>query len=667
MTLPVPAHSIDALPAELAMLVRHGFDPAALVEAARLGRGWGVAPIDALLATRLGRADDVYRALAAETGLPFLEPGRVHVHARAVFPHAIASGVAPLAEPRPEGAPSYVLAPTGRSFADLLARAPRFAPGLSVTTPEALRLAVFDSRGEDIARLAAEDLARRRPVESFRDGLTFGQLVASHLVCAAIVLAAASAGGSAMTGASLLLGAPFIGLASIKLAAAVERVPIRMLARPARMPDRDLPIYTVLVPLYREGAVVEQLLGAIGRLDYPAGKLDVKLLVEQEDWVTAGVLAAIELPGFVEVVSVPRGIPRTKPRALNVGLALARGEYLVVFDAEDVPEPGQLRDAVAIFARSAPDVACLQARLVIDNARDSWLTRFFTLEYGALFDVVNPALARFDLPIPLGGTSNHLKTRVLRELGGWDPWNVTEDADLAVRLAVAGLRVADLPSATHEEAPITAGAWLAQRTRWMKGYAQVTITHSRQPIRNLGRLGLARLLGAAALIFGALLSAVVYPVFTIILAASAFSGALFRPETIGDAIGTSLAITTGAAGLLAMVVPPAVGAIRRRRWVLLPLVPLMPLYYGLVSLGAWRGLAELVLDPDRWNKTTHGLARTSWRESASEAGSPAEPVRSAVPARPAEPMRPAEPLRPAEPVRSAPEDPSRPPPAPGRG
>ncbi|MCA1481254.1 glycosyltransferase family 2 protein, partial [Bradyrhizobium sp. NBAIM08] len=143
---------------------------------------------------------------------------------------------------------------------------------------------------------------------------------------------------------------------------------------------------------------------------------------------TRAALAALTLPGFVEVVTVPPGLPRTKPRALNVGLALARGSFPVVYDAEDVPEPGQLRHAVAAFAAADPDVACLQARLVIDNAEDNHLTRFFAVEYAALFDVVNPALPSFDLPMPLGGTSNHLRTEILRRLGGWDPWNVTEDA-----------------------------------------------------------------------------------------------------------------------------------------------------------------------------------------------------------------------------------------------
>ncbi len=316
------------------------------------------------------------------------------------------------------------------------------------------------------------------------------------------------------------------------------------------------------------------------------------------------------------MVVVPPGQPRTKPRALNVGLAMARGRYLVVYDAEDVPDPGQLRDAVAMFAAAEPDVACLQARLVIDNIDDSHLTRFFTVEYGALFDVVNPALPRFDLPMPLGGTSNHLRVDVLRGLGGWDPWNVTEDADLSIRLAMAGHRIGDLPSSTQEEAPSTVGAWMGQRTRWMKGLAQVTITHSRRPIRNLGRLGPTRLFGAAALIFGALASAIVYPIFTGLVVLAIAAGDIMGGDSLADTVATASAFILLCAGLLAMTVPGFV-AIRRRRWGwrLWPYAALMPFYYLLVSLAAWRSLWELARDPDRWNKTEHGLARTSRAET----------------------------------------------------
>ena len=256
--------------------------------------------------------------------------------------------------------------------------------------------------------------------------------------------------------------------------------------------DADLPAYTIVAPLYREANVAAQLVEALLRVDYPAAKLDIKLVVESDDAPTITALAAIALPPFAQVLVVPPGAPRTKPRALNFALPFASGELIVVFDAEDRPEPGQLRKAAAIFASGPGDLACLQARLSIDNSADSWLTRLFALEYGALFDVVNPGFGILGLPFPLGGTSNHFRTARLREIAGWDAWNVTEDADLGIRLARAGLRVDTFASTTHEEAPAKVGAWLDQRRRWFKGWMQTLVVHARHPAALVSELGFAR-------------------------------------------------------------------------------------------------------------------------------------------------------------------------------
>ena len=216
----------------------------------------------------------------------------------------------------------------------------------------------------------------------------------------------------------------------------------------------------------------------------------------------------------MEILVAPQGSPRTKPRALNVALPLARGRYTVVYDAEDIPDPGQLRLAVARFAQLPRNVACLQARLTIDNTDDTWLTRLFTIEYAALFDAFNPGLAEIGSPLPLGGTSNHFRTSVLRDIHGWDAWNVTEDADLGIRLARLGYAVKDLPSSTLEEAPGTLGAWMRQRTRWMKGFVQTATSHSRKPRLLLRQLGIWKCFGALCLTWGIALSALVYPLFS---------------------------------------------------------------------------------------------------------------------------------------------------------
>ena len=210
--------------------------------------------------------------------------------------------------------------------------------------------------------------------------------------------------------------------------------------RPRMLSDDELPIYTVVAALYREAAVVRQLVHALDALDYPKSKLDIKLVVERRDRATLARLLALDLPARYEIVVAPQGAPSTKPRALNLALAEARGELLVVYDAEDIPAAGQLRLAASRFAADRA-LDCLQARLTVRNPGNSWLSRLFSLEYAALFDLINPGLCALGLPIALGGTSNHFRVSALVAVGAWDEWNVAEDADLGVRLGP--LRLSD--------------------------------------------------------------------------------------------------------------------------------------------------------------------------------------------------------------------------------
>ncbi|MCB1510114.1 MAG: glycosyltransferase, partial [Hyphomicrobiaceae bacterium] len=246
----------------------------------------------------------------------------------------------------------------------------------------------------------------------------------------------------------------------------------------AKVRDQTLPVYSVLVPLFREAEVLPGLVRALYRLDYPPEKLDILIILEAVDAETLAVAKSLGLPGHFRIVIVPDGAPRTKPKALNFALRFARGAFVTVFDAEDVPEPTQLLDAVDAFRRArGRRLGCVQARLNIYNHRSSWLAAQFTLEYSALFDGMLPALQRLRLPIPLGGTSNHFPRSILDELGGWDPFNVTEDADLGIRLARAGYEIEMLASTTWEEAPATIRDWLPQRTRWLKGWMQTYLVH----------------------------------------------------------------------------------------------------------------------------------------------------------------------------------------------
>lgn len=579
----------------------------------------GCAPCEALLAEGLLDEDGYYHALARAAGLPFLP--RPHVHEDSAYPQSIMAGLAPLAN---DHAPlRFVQAPRGEQVARLLAAPPREA-GLALTTPTALREAVLEAKGEEIAHDAAHGLSDEAPALSYRGQSTTNQrrTLCAFAVSFGFFVVVSPVAGVAL-GASTL-GVLFLALACFRIAACLERASTRPLREAPRRAERDLPVYTIVVPLYREAEVAAHLCAALRDLDYPASRLDIKLMIEDDDLATRRALEALALPSGFEIIVAPDGKPRTKPRALNVALPMARGEYLVVYDAEDVPERDQLRLAVEAFARAEPDVCCLQARLSIDNAEDGFLPRCFAIEYAALFDVINPGLARLGLPIPLGGTSNHFRVDILRRIGGWDAWNVTEDADLGIRLSRAGCRVADLPSTTFEEAPRHYRIWRAQRERWMKGFLQTAITHSREPRRAIAQLGATAFVGAVALTLGSVLAAMLYPVFVLLFLIVAMSmGAAglgideldFLPVQIDTErvpffmiVMASIGFVTFCAGLLSMLLPPIVGLWRRRWFALYLHLPLMPIYYLLVSFAAWRGLVELIVAPCRWNKTQHGLS-----------------------------------------------------------
>ena len=317
-----------------------------------------------------------------------------------------------------------------------------------------------------------------------------------------------------------------------------------------------------------------------------------------------------------DIIVASPGLPRTKPRALNIGLAVAQGDLLVVYDAEDVPDPQQLRRAAATFAKRGPDLGCLQCRLVIDNADDSWLSGLFALEYAALFEVFNPGLAALGWPMPLGGTSNHFRVATLRRLHGWDAWNVTEDADIGLRLARFGYRVEALNSATLEEAPAQLGPWLAQRRRWLKGWMQTLIVHARGPRRMAGELGAGRMAATFLLLGGGVLGPLLGPFYAGLFLIEASSGQLLSPPSLPEALLSTLWCSNAAIGTLALVLPAVLGARRSGILHLLPRLVAMPLYLALLCLAAVLAVGDLLRQPHHWAKTPHGLARTSLRKSA---------------------------------------------------
>lgn len=372
----------------------------------------------------------------------------------------------------------------------------------------------------------------------------------------------------------------------------------------------ELPFYTVLVPLFREVGVLSDLVTSLAALDYPPERHEVLLLIESIDLDMQAALLVLDLPSHFRVLLIPDCQPRTKPKALNYALQFARGSFVVIYDAEDRPQPGQLKLAVETFHRAPASLGCAQARLNIYNPNQSWISRQFTIEYSVLFDAVLPTLERYGLPVPLGGTSNHFRRETLEHVSAWDPFNVTEDADLGIRLARLGYTTAVLDSTTWEEAPTTFGVWLRQRTRWVKGWMQTLLVHTRDMGALRRELGTAGTLGFHAVFAGLVLSALVQPLYALLFAYQAWSGQLLAPaESTFDAVLLWIALGNLAIGYIVSMLVGIVSVLRRGRKLLALHALLMPLYWLLISFAAYRAIWQLMRSPYLWEKTPHGAAR----------------------------------------------------------
>ncbi len=462
---------------------------------------------------------------------------------------------------------------------------------------------VADQTRHTIGFRAAEQLREHRPELSA--GNEHGRSIVTIVIVAVIALLALIAPADAALGIDLVLGLIFLAWTGLRLLSTVSPNPAPQ-ARPESL-DRDLPIYTLVIALYREATAVDGLIAAIRTLNYPLERLDIKIVLEPDDHDTRAAIERLGLLPPFETIFAPDNAPRTKPKALNAALPFSRGKFIAIYDAEDRPEPGQLRLALEAFTAGDDSLACVQARLTIDNTSDSWLTRLFTAEYAGLFDVFLPGLAQWHMPLPLGGSSNHFRTEILQKVGGWDPYNVTEDADLGMRLARLGYRSTVIQSTTYEEAPARFRPWLRQRTRWCKGWMQTWLVHMRSPRqlrRDLGTLGFIIF---QLLVGGTVMASLVHSLFVAkLLTELVLAGS--DPDTL--VAMTSHAIFL-AAGYVAFIGVCLVGLFRRKllrcAWALI----LLPIYWMLLSLAAWRALFQLVRDPYRWEKTEHGLARTS--------------------------------------------------------
>ncbi|HTI32532.1 MAG TPA: glycosyltransferase family 2 protein [Miltoncostaea sp.] len=610
-------------------LVRRGLvSPADLERALAAHRASGERLGRVLLSMGFVRRQELHRVLGELWGIPFCDLTRIDLDehlVRRMDPAAMAAeGWVPV-----DRRGDVVWVATAEPPDDRVAGALSAELGADVevqflaTTEWDVNAVLRGVFADRLADEAANGLFERNPLASARHGLTRGQRFA--------LIAAAAAAAGAFTWNPVTAGIILCSLANIGFLTAVafklvtalagwRSVRRGVVAAGARIPDDELPFYTVLVPVFHEANIVSGLVGHLRELDYPQEKLEILLLMEEEDTETLEAARAAQPPDIVKFVVVPKGRPQTKPRACNMGLVFSHGEFLVIYDAEDRPEPGQLREAVAAFRAGGEELVCVQARLNYFNARENVLTRMFTLEYSWWFDYMLPGLDALRLPIPLGGTSNHFRTAVLRRLGGWDAWNVTEDADLGLRAAAEGYTVGVIPSTTYEEACGRYWPWIRQRTRWIKGYMQTALVHTRRPVETARAAGVRGVVGLLLLVLGTPVIFLLAPIMWLITLVwlTHFAGAPEIPDLLPgpmEAVGAINLIV----GNAMMVTLNALAVGRRRIHHLLPYALLNPLYWCLHYVAAWRALYQLVRNPFHWEKTPHGL--TSQRAVLAVGGS----------------------------------------------
>lgn len=590
---------LDRLPSSIRFLWRHGAPLARLEAAHRRALALGVEARDVLIASGFISESAYLDRLAEETGCRRVTMGETLDAAEPlafVLDHDMArcagdaNGRDAVVVPAIRTV-DWLLAGNGRSVIRLATRA------------EFETLLLRDRRKAILDEACGQRLARQGH-RSAKTGLS------SRQAFAGLVLAGICA-GMALTGTLpvllLALSAVFIAGNCLQGAALLRH---RTKPSPlAALQDAELPVYTVLVALYDETAIVADLLEALKAIDYPPEKLDIKLVLEAHDLKTQKAVESADLPAQFSVVVCPPGDIRTKPRALNIALMLARGTLVTVFDAEDLPKANQLRLAAARFALAPADVGCLQASLTLYNADEGLLQAMFALEYAALFDVTRCGWSRLGLPMPLGGTSNHFRLETLAKLGAWDAYNVTEDAELGLRLGKLGYAIEMLPSETAEQAPTSFPIWFRQRRRWSKGWLQTTITLLHQPIRAIRAHGARRFALSVFIMCTTLLNLLFYPVgMAMVLYRLANGEPLFGGSAL-ERVSDGAAILVIALGIGVAYATALLAIVRRDLKHGLACLPLIPLYYLAISAASWVALVDFLHKPFEWLKTDHRANR----------------------------------------------------------
>jgi len=554
--------------------------------------------------------EKLYRALAAEAGLPFLvtvDPDLLVVRNEDCLAELTRNDLRVLARLSGiAGAATLVMAPQERDltrFLMLKHETETVRSRVCVTTPTALRAALMQRAEHELTRQATNGLFEASPRYSAKLTLSGWQAFFIGAISVGVPLLAWFNPLWAFL-ALHIVGIFFFFCCSVmRFLAARNRVDRANL--PVVTQGRERPVYSVLVALYREAEVVPRLLVALSRLQWPRHRLEIKLVCEAGDKETLEAIKAHKLRACVEVVEVSASLPRTKPKALRYALPLTTGEFVALYDAEDQPHPLQLEEAWQRFCARGEEVACVQAPLDVTNGRESTLSGLFAFEYAALFHGLLPWLAKVNHLLPLGGTSNHFRRDALLEVGAWDPHNVAEDADLGVRLARFGYACETISLPTREQAPEDFATWRPQRSRWFKGWAQAWLVHMRDPVSLFDDLGPRAFAVMQIMLGGMLASALLHPVIfvtAIMYAVMLLAGDPMHHWQIALFVVDVLNLSFSYGAFLYLGWRNVLPNERPRFW---KLAAWTPVYWMMLSYAAWCAVLELIRTPHYWNKTPH--------------------------------------------------------------
>jgi len=382
--------------------------------------------------------------------------------------------------------------------------------------------------------------------------------------------------------------------------------------------NENLPTVTILAPHYRETVAFPGQLESITKLDWPKEKLQVILLVREEDMEMLSMISSIQLPSFYQLVTFGEHYPKNKPRALMFGLEKARGEITVIMDSESRPEPDQIKKIhMAFLQKAGTNVAAIQAKTLVSNDDENWLTKHHASEYNFHHKVVVQTLAKHRLLPLFPGNSVYIKTNVLRQSGGLDVFNSTEDCEFGVRFTMDDYEIASVNSATWEEAPSEIAPWIRQRTRWFKGFDQTWLKYMRNPLKTYQRLGFKNFLAFHVLIGSTPLIPFLNPIFWALTVVYLISEPDFIEQMYPETL-FYLGLLSMVSGNFLMILLTYAGCIKGKsdghvRTVLCTIW----LYWILQAIAAWREKYQLITRPHMWELTPK-VIRTETEDLATE-------------------------------------------------